>query len=126
MTIDEIQALKAAIDVAPSDEWLWQPMFFISLNAGEWHVHIERECVVRISQTSGSPIRESSRLDPATALSIARSYAADHSLAWKPSFSLQLGSSHWIVGSCQSQFGGQTSINVSHQGVVLGHSVNPK
>ena len=126
MAIDEIEALKAALDVTPANKWPLRPAFWISLDAGEWHVHIEHECLIRIDQAGGQIVREPSWLDPPTAMSIARAYATEHSLTWKPSFSLQLESDHWIVGSCQSQLGGQTSIKVSHQGLVLSHFVNPR
>lgn len=128
MAIDEIEAFKRAADEAQSRGWEWRPPFFWYLEEGEWQVHAESERTIRINVISGAPKveEEIEFLDPLRALSVAKSYASNEGLSWKPGYSLELSRSHWSVGACQSQFGGQVHIQVSHQGEVIGSSVNPK
>lgn len=128
MAIDEVEAFKLAADEARSRGWEWRPPFFWYLEEGEWQVHAESERSIRINAITGEPKVEAEikYLDPLAAFSIAKSYASEQGLSWKPSFSLELNQGHWSVGACQSQFGGQVHIQVSHQGEVVASSVNPK
>ncbi|CAN7570192.1 hypothetical protein [Rhizobacter sp. LjRoot28] len=47
-------------------------------------------------------------------------------MSWKPSFNLECTPTHWIVGACQAQLGGQVYIHVGHDGEVQHSFVNPK
>ncbi len=108
MTTDEIEVFRTAYD------------------DGEWQVHADNESIIRIDDVTGKIVTSADRLDPELALSIARDYARENGLRWKPAFTLVLKSDGWEVGCCQSQFGGQTYINLSHDGKVLRHWINPK
>ncbi len=125
MAIDEIEAFKLAADAANNRRWHWRPPYWIDLDEGEWQVQAANEAVIRINATTGE-MQSEAELEPHSALSIAKSYAIEHGLPWKPGFSLQLAPGHWIVGARHSQLGGQLSIQVSHEGAVLGSSINPK
>ena len=127
--IDEIEAFRIATAAAVERRWSWRPPFWLDLSDGEWSVRSECEFDVRIDAASGAVrLAEAplGSLDPAQALTLAREFARQNDHAWKPSFALELTSTHWIVGARQSQFGGQLTINVSHHGVVTSCSVNPK
>ena len=127
MNIDELDAFKTATIYARQQGWQWRPRYWISLEGDEWQVHSESEMIVRISARSGLPISDDvEQLDPLIAIRVAREYAMKTSLPWKPAFSLVLTADGWDVGSCQSQFGGQTHIYVDHHGEVTGHHFNPK
>jgi hypothetical protein len=126
MTIDEIEVFRTACATAHDRSWTWRPPFFIGFDAGEWQVQAENESIIRINGETGRVVAESDRLDPALALAIAREYAIANSLRWKPAFTLQINEEGWEVGCCQSQFGGQTYITVSHNGKAIRHWINPK
>ena len=126
MAADEVEALTLAIRTVASNEWPRRNSYFIELRGDEWHVHFERDHVIRVSRASGALLEARKSLDADEALRIAREYAASQSLAWRPSFSLRLESDEWQVGACQSQLGGQVEITVSVDGNVTGHRVNPK
>lgn len=126
MTTDEIEVFRTACIAAKERNWLWRPPFFINFDAGEWQVQAENESLIRINDKTGQVVADPERLDPIRALIIAREYANANSLGWKPAFTLQTDDEGWEVGCCQSQFGGQTHIVVSHDGRVLRHRINPK
>ena len=126
MPIDEVEAFKRAATIAQQRGWLWEPPFWLSLTNGEWEIQSEGERAIRLSELTGEIVAGPAALDPASALSIAKEYAARNELSWKPAFSLQVVTDHWCVGACQSQFGGQLSIRVNHAGEVIGSSVNRK
>ena len=124
MAVDELQAFQIARQEAQQRHRPWGPGFYIVLENGIWQVFAEVERNTFIDAETGQVI--SDFLDPFDAFSIARNYAKEHKLHWRPMFSLQLHPRHWEVGACQSQLGGQLSIDISHSRDVLRHSVNPK
>ncbi len=128
MAVDEIEAFKRATSAASARGWQWRPPFWIALEDGEWLVQAENEnaSIVRLRVEDGEILSEASVLDPVVALALAREHAQKSGLAWKPSFSLVLTQDGWVVGCSQSQFGGQTSIEVHHSGAIGRTSVNPK
>jgi hypothetical protein len=126
MVTDEIEAFRIACISARDRGWPWQPPYWLELNNGEWQIQAECERIIRVSQTNGNVIPEVASLDPIAAMSVARTYALENSLPWRPGFSLTLSPEHWVIGACQSQFGGQTSIYVNHRGEAVRHWVNPK
>jgi len=125
MAIDEIKALEIALATSRAQGREWRSPFAIWEENGAWEVESEPRQRVRIDQ-SGELIAEPVSLAPVAAFSLAREYAVAHSLGWKPTFTLRLEAEHWEVGSCQSQWGGNVQIYVSHGGVVIRHHLNPK
>ena len=123
---DELHAFQLAGSTASKRGWPWRPPYWIHASDGEWQVHAESECIIRIDAHRGELIPDLEPLDPLLALTHAKNYALDRGLCWKPDFFLQLHAEGWEIGSCQSQFGGQTTIHVSHQGHVIRHRVNAK
>ncbi|WP_157131694.1 hypothetical protein [Piscinibacter gummiphilus] len=130
MSTDEIKAFQVAATTATLRGWPWRPPFMIHLEEGRWEVCADADLTVRVDVASGRAIPEPTPheaiLDPLTALMRARTFAAAHGLSWKPSFSLECTLTHWVVGACQAQFGGQAFIHVAHDGEVLHSAVNPK
>lgn len=124
--VDELHAFRLARVTAHERGWPWRPPYFINLDEGEWQVHAENEYIIRIDAQRGELVPEPGQLDPLLALTHAKSYALDQGLGWKPAFSLDLHPEGWEVGACQSRFGGQTHIYVSHQGDIIRHHVNSK
>jgi hypothetical protein len=124
--IDEFEAFKIASLAARDRGWQWRPPYWISIDDGEWKVHAESECVVRIIAQTGLLVPAIGGVDPLVAMAAAKEYALKNGLHWKPAFSLYLTVEGWSVGSCQSQLGCQTTIYVSHQGEVIRHQINPK
>jgi hypothetical protein len=126
MNIDEFEAFRIARITAHDRGWQWRPPFWISFDEGEWQVHAESECVVRLSAQTGDLVPQTGVVDPLIAMAAAKEYALKNDLSWKPAFSLCLSAEGWDVGACQSQFGGQTNIYVSHHCEVIRHQINPK
>lgn len=126
MAVDEIEAFERARTAASNRGWQWRPPFWIALSGAEWLVQAESECVIRVLVETGETVPEAKALDPAVALAVAKEHAGTAGLSWKPSFSLQLEEDRWIVGACQSQLGGQVSVEVDHSGAVVRSFVNPK
>ena len=126
MTSDEIEVFKTACRTARERAWAWRPPFFIELDDDEWQVQAESESIIRIHDSTGAVVDCEMQLDPVQALTIARDYAKQNNLPWRPAFTLMVNSEGWAVGCNQSRFGGQTDIYVSHRGEVLRHRVNPK
>jgi hypothetical protein len=124
--VDEIRAFELATEAARARGWPWRPLYWINLEDEAWEVTAASDDVIRIHAATGDVLPAIPSLDPVQALSVAREFALAHALNWKPAFSLTLERAHWDVGSCQSQLGGQVSIRVSHEGIVVGHDVNPK
>ena len=127
--IDEIEAFRLATVTATERRLPWRPPYWIDFSDDQWSVEAEGREAIRIDATSGkalSPEPTCGALDPIQALAIARDFAVKNGLRWQPSFALQLTSTHWTVGACQSQLGGQTTIEVSHEGFVTGNWINPK
>lgn len=81
---------------------------------------------VESGEASVEPASHGTALEPMTALVRARDYAVEHGMSWKPSFNLECTPTHWIVGACQAQLGGQVYIHVGHDGEVQHSFVNPK
>jgi hypothetical protein len=123
MSVDEIRALEAAVSAVDDDKASPAAEYWLNLEDGYWEVG-STDRVAWVRADSGDLV--SNFLSPVSALAAAKFYAHTNSLGWKPTFTLRLKPDHWIVGSCQSQFGGQTYIYVSHDGSVTRHSVNPK
>jgi hypothetical protein len=123
MSVDEIGALELAVSAVGDNNASPPAEYWLNLEDGYWEVG-STDRVAWVSADSGNLVRNF--LSPVRALAAAKSYAHTNSLGWKPTFTLRLKPEHWIVGSCQSQFGGQTYIYVSHDGSVTRHSVNPK
>jgi hypothetical protein len=126
MDIDEFKAFEIATTAAHDRGWPWRPPYWISIDDGEWQVHAESECIVRISVTTGEVASQVGSVNPLIAMAAAKAYALKNGLPWKPAFSLYLTVEGWDVGACQSQLGGQMNIYVSHQGEVIRHRINPK
>ena len=124
--MNEIEAFERASNHAKEQGWPWRPPYWMDLVKGEWHVNAENERIVRIDQSTGEVLSEPNALSPASALSIAKEFATQNGLRWNPAFSLQLVRGNWHVGACQSQFGGQVSVQVNDLGQVVSSSVNPK
>lgn len=123
MSVDEIQALEVAISAVSDDKASPPAEYWLNLEDGYWEVG-SSDRVAWVSANSGKLLRNF--LTPVRALAAAKLYAHENSLGWKPTFTLRLKPDHWIVGSCQGQFGGQTYVYVAHDGSVIRHSVNPK
>lgn len=123
MNIDEVRALEIAVAAVGADKVSQAAEYWLDLEDGYWQVG-STERVVWINAGSGKFVGDF--LSPVSALAAARLYVQANSLSWKPTFTLSLKPDYWIVGSCQSQFGGQTYIYVSHDGSVTRHAVNPK
>lgn len=123
MNIDETRALEIAVSATGNDKPPHAARYWLDLENGYWEVG-STERVAWIGAANGQLLSDFSR--PVNAFAAAKLYAQANSLGWKPTFTLELKLDCWIVGSCQSQFGGQTYIYVSHQGSVIRHSVNPK
>lgn len=124
--VDEIRAFELATQAARTRGWPWRPLYWIAFEDGAWEVTAASEDIIRIDAATGDVLPAVPALDPVRALSVAREFARTHALTWKPAFMLELERSHWVVGSCQSQLGGQVRILVSHDGRVVKHDVNPK
>ena len=104
----------------------WRPPYAIDLEDGVWEVHAGNDAVIRIDPASGKISLLDEVIDPLVAFAIAREFALQNGLRWKPSFTLLLSNAEWNIGSCQSQFGGQVHIYVDHRGTVVRHWLNPK
>jgi len=130
MSTNETEAFRVASETAAERGWPWRPPFVIHLENGCWDVCAEAELTVRVDLTSGQAIAEPSAqeaiLEPLAALLQAKEFAGANGLTWKPSFSLQCTPTHWVVGACQAQFGGQVYIHIGHDGQVQHSMVNPK
>lgn len=126
MQMDEIEAFRLATASARAEGWPWRAPYWIDLVDGEWEIQAEGAYVIRVNSTTGKVVESSAILDPALALARAKRHAQESGLQWKPGFSLQLDRTCWHVGACQSQLGGQVSIQISHEGDVAGTYVNPK
>jgi len=129
MNIDEVEAFRLAIETAGERGWNWRAPYYLHLDDGEWQIQSEGEFNIRIVAASGEVRAESVDpyvLDPLAALTIAKAFATDRGLPWKPGFSLVFEDGCWVVGSSQSQFGGQRWIFVGEDGRVVRHEVNPK
>lgn len=127
--IDEVEAFSLAAAAATARNWSWRPPFWLDLNDGRWSVRAEGEFEVRVDAGNGEILpanAEIASLDPSQALRLARESALRSGHTWRPSFSLELTPTHWIVGARQNQLGGQLSIHVDHAGVVTSGRVNPK
>jgi hypothetical protein len=123
MIVDELQALEIAISTLTANRSSQPAQYSIDFEDGYWQVGAT-DSVAWINAGSGRLIGDF--LSPLRALAAAKLYAQANSLKWTPSFTLELKPECWIVGSCQSQLGGQTYIYLSHDGNVTKHSVNPK
>jgi hypothetical protein len=124
--MNEIEAFERASSHAKEQGWPWLPPYWIAQLDGEWHINAENERIVRIAQSTGEVIAEPNTLSPASALFIAKEFATHNGLRWIPAFSLQLVRGSWQVGACQSQFGGQVTVQVNQLGQVIDSSINPK
>ena len=126
MKINEVEALAKSIEYLSSKNKGLVPPIWIELVESNWEIGSANEAIVRINSESGEVLSKLECLSPVDALLIAKSYAADNNLKWKPGFALSIESEYWNVGACQSQLGGQVYIHVSHEGKVIKHFVNPK
>lgn len=130
MTDSEISAFSIAKDCAAQRGLPWLPPFSVYLEGAEWIVSAEADFSVSVRVSAGradvSFPKLDGVLDPLEAFTQAKAYALERRLNWKPGFTLSCDTSHWTIGSCQSQFGGQVRIYVAHDGTVLGSDVNPK
>ncbi len=126
MNIDEIEALKIALEQAGNQNSALISEIWIELNNETWEVGSMPERVIRIDSDSGKVLSNSNFLNAIEAFTIAKEYAAANFLNWRPGFSLALDDKCWNVSSCQSQLGGQVYIHVAHNGEVIKHFVNPK
>jgi hypothetical protein len=125
MNVDDLRALEIAVSAVEPGTAPQATRYWLDFEDGYWEVgSAYEERVVWIDANIGQSV--SNFLSPVRALAAAKLYAQANSLGWKPSFTLQLKRDCWIVGSCQSQFGGQTYVHVSHDGNVNRHWVNPK
>ena len=125
MAIDEVAAFRNATHAAQSRGWPWQPPYWIDLVNGEWEVQAEGAYVLRVDGTTGEIVSAQS-LDPLVALEVARHHVQEEGLSWRPGFSIQLDGSVLLIGACQSQFGGNITVRVDHQGKIVGLFINPK
>lgn len=123
MNADDVRALEIAVSSVGPDKVPQAAEYWLDLENGYWEVGSTGR-VAWISAASGQLV--SDFLSPVSAFTAAKLYAQANSLGWKPAFTLALKADHWIVGSCQSQFGGQTYIYVAHDGRVTRHSINSK
>ena len=127
---DEITAFNIAAETAGQRGWPWLPPFAMSLEDWCWQVSAEPELRVSVAVDSGTATAElgglDGALDPLEALTQAGRFAAEHGMPWKPMFTLECNATHWVVGACQAQLGGQVHIHVGHDGQVRHSSVNPK
>lgn len=125
MNVDDVQALEIAISKMRLDKVSQASLYWLDFEDGYWEVRADHEeLVVWIDADTGEPVADF--LSPVRALAAAKLYAQVNSLRWKPALTLKLTRNCWVVGSCQSQFGGQTYIEVAHDGNVTRHWVNPK
>jgi hypothetical protein len=125
MPIDELEAFKAATDLAHARRWPWQPPYWIDLVDDEWEVQAEGAYVIRLNSASGKAVAEQP-LDPLVAFERAKLHVQEKGMPWTPGFSLQLDKACWLVGARQSQLGGNITVKVDQHGSIVNVHVNPK